>query len=146
MLDFSWWIYNSSKQKLKCYGRFWGANWLFGSKISKTYNLQKRYYYASISIIERVMADLLISELYNQILCGDLFLILLDFSLRIYNLSKQKRKFLCQILRRDLAFQNYQKHITSINGVIISLYLLLSRLWPIYRFQNFTTRISGSDF
>ena len=38
---------------------------LLGSKISNSYNLQKRYYQASMSIIQRVMAYLLFSGFYN---------------------------------------------------------------------------------
>ena len=49
---------------LNCMADF-KARRLLGSKKSKTCNLQKRYYQASISIIERVMANLPISGFYN---------------------------------------------------------------------------------
>ena len=39
----------------------------------KKYNLQKWYYYTYISIIEQVMADLLISRFYNTDFWGLIF-------------------------------------------------------------------------
>ena len=47
-------------------GEFYGANLLLGPKRSKKYLLQKSHLEASSSIIERVMADLLISVFYNK--------------------------------------------------------------------------------